>query len=164
VEQLEATVADITYRNAENGYTVMQVRAGRDKVTVVGALPELSSGEQIILTGGWVEHPQYGKQWKAAGCEIVKPTTLLGIERYLGSGLIKGVGPATAKLIVSQFGKDALDILSEHPERLAQVPKKGILPKQAEIILYAKKGSGPYGGNERAATRKAALSLRFVSL
>jgi exodeoxyribonuclease V alpha subunit len=132
VEQLEATVADITYRNAENGYTVMQVRAGRDKVTVVGALPELSSGEQIILTGGWVEHPQYGKQWKAAGCEIVKPTTLLGIERYLGSGLIKGVGPATAKLIVSQFGKDALDILSEHPERLAQVPKIG--PKRAAQI------------------------------
>ena len=61
VEQLEATVSDITYRNAENGYTVMQVRAGREKVTVVGALPELSSGEQIVLSGGWMEHPQYGR-------------------------------------------------------------------------------------------------------
>ncbi len=132
VEQLEATVSDITYRNAENGYTVMQVRAGREKVTVVGALPELSSGEQIILSGGWVEHPQYGRQWKAAGCEIVKPTTLLGIERYLGSGLIKGVGPATAKILVAYFGKDALDVLSEHPERMADVPKIG--PKRAAQI------------------------------
>ncbi len=132
MEQLEATVSDITYRNEENGYTVMQVRAGRDKVTVVGALPELSSGEQVILSGSWVEHPQYGKQWKATACEIVKPTTLLGIERYLGSGLIKGVGPATAKILVAYFGKDALDVLSEHPERLNDVPKIG--PKRGAQI------------------------------
>ncbi len=135
VEQLEATVSDITYRNEENGYTVMQVRAGREKVTVVGALPELSSGEQIVLSGSWVDHPQYGRQWKASGCEIVKPTTLLGIERYLGSGLIKGVGPATAKLLVAYFGKDTLDIMSEHPERMADVPKIG--PKRAAQIAQS---------------------------
>jgi len=135
VEQLEATVSDITYRNEDNGYTVMQVRAGREKITVVGALPELSSGEQIVLSGSWVDHPQYGRQWKASGCEIVKPTTLLGIERYLGSGLIKGVGPATAKLLVAYFGKDTLDIMSEHPERMADVPKIG--PKRAAQIAQS---------------------------
>ncbi len=132
---MEATVSDITYRNADNGYTVMQVKAGRDKVTVVGSLPELSSGEQVILSGDWVEHPQYGKQFKAGGCDIVKPTTLLGIERYLGSGLIKGVGPATAKILVAYFGKDTLDVMSEHPERMADVPKIG--PKRAAQIAQS---------------------------
>ncbi len=135
MERLEATVAETTYRNEDNGYTVLQVRTGRERVTVVGSLPELASGEQIVLDGTWTEHPQYGRQWKATGCEIVKPTTLLGIERYLGSGLIKGVGPATAKLLVAHFGKDVLDILSEHPERLSEVPKMG--KKRGDMIAQS---------------------------
>ncbi len=130
--QIEAVMEETIFRNEENGYSVVQMRVGRESVTVVGVLPSLVAGEQVILTGGWVEHPQYGRQWKAAGCEIRKPTTLLGIERYLGSGLIHGVGPATAKLLVAEFGKETLDILSEHPERLTQVP--GIGRKRAKQI------------------------------
>ena len=133
--QLEAIIEETVFRNEENGYSVVQARAGRDKITVVGTLPALAAGEQVTLTGTWVEHPQYGKQWKATACEIRKPTTLLGIERYLGSGLIKGVGPSTARLLVQEFGKDTLEILSEHPERLTEIP--GIGKKRAAQLAQS---------------------------
>ena len=131
-QQIEAVMEETIFRNEENGYSVVQMRAGRESITVVGTLPALAAGEQVVLDGMWVEHPQYGKQWKATGCEIRKPTTLLGIERYLGSGLIHGVGPATAKLLVAEFGRTTLDVLSEHPERLTEVP--GIGRKRAKQI------------------------------
>ncbi len=130
--QIEAVMEETVFRNEENGYSVVQMRMGRESVTVVGVLPSLAAGEQVLLEGQWVEHPQYGRQWKATACEIRKPTTLLGIERYLGSGLIHGVGPATAKLLVAEFGKMTLDVLSEHPERLTEV--SGIGPKRAKQI------------------------------
>ncbi len=134
-EQLEAIIEETIFRNEENGYSVVAARVGKEEVTVVGTLPALAAGEQVLLQGAWVEHPQYGKQWKATGCEIKKPTTLLGIERYLGSGLIHGIGPATAKLMVQEFGKQTLDILSEHPERLTEVP--GIGKKRAVQLAEA---------------------------
>ncbi|MBQ6950781.1 MAG: ATP-dependent RecD-like DNA helicase [Clostridia bacterium] len=134
-EQLEAIVEETVFRNEENGYSVIEVRTGRSSITAVGILPALAAGEQVILTGQYVEHPQYGKQWKVESCEICKPSTLLGIERYLGSGLIRGVGPATAKLIVQQFGKRTLDIMSETPERLTEVP--GIGKKRAAQLGQA---------------------------
>ena len=143
-EQLEAVIEDTIFRNEENGYSVVEARSGREKVTVVGTLPALAAGEQVLLSGTWVEHPQYGRQWKATGCEIRKPTTLLGIERYLGSGLIHGIGPATAKLLVQEFGKMTLDILSEHPERLTEVP--GIGKKRAQQL--AKSFQEQYGVRE----------------
>ena len=143
-EQLEAVIEDTMFRNEENGYSVVEARSGREKVTVVGTLPALAAGEQVLLSGTWVEHPQYGRQWKATGCEIRKPTTLLGIERYLGSGLIHGIGPATAKLLVQEFGKMTLDILSEHPERLTEVP--GIGKKRAQQL--AKSFQEQYGVRE----------------
>ena len=125
MEQVEASVLGTVYRNEENGYSVVTLRMGRSEITAVGVLPELSAGEQVVLTGDWVEHPQYGRQLKCSACAIRTPTTLLGIERYLGSGLIRGVGPTTAKLIVQTFGEDTLTVLSEHPERLQEVPKMG---------------------------------------
>ena len=125
MEQVEASVLGTIYRNEENGYSVVTVRSGRHEVTVVGTLPELTPGEQAVFTGEWVEHPQYGRQLKCVGCLLQKPTTLLGIERYLGSGLIRGVGPSTAKQIVRYFGEETLTVLSEHPERLQEVPKMG---------------------------------------
>lgn len=128
-EQLEAVIEETIFRNEENGYSVVQAKAGRESVTVVGTLPALAPGEQVLLSGSWTAHPQYGKQWKATACEIRKPTTLLGIERYLGSGLIRGVGPSTARLLVQAFGKNTLDVLSEYPERLTEVP--GIGKKRA---------------------------------
>ena len=134
-EQLEAIVEETVFRNEENGYSVVEVRTGRSSITAVGILPALAAGEQVILTGHYVEHPQYGKQWKVEGCEICKPSTLLGIERYLGSGLIRGLGPATARLIVQQFGKRTLDIMSETPERLTEVT--GIGKKRAAQLGQA---------------------------
>lgn len=125
MEQIEASVVGTVYRNHDNGYSVVTIRTGRSETTVVGVLPMLSSGEQVILSGDWVEHPQYGRQFKCTLCQVQTPTTLLGIERYLGSGLIRGVGPSTAREIVKYFGEETLTVLSEHPERLQEVPKMG---------------------------------------
>ena len=125
MEQVEASVLGTVYRNDENGYSVVMARMGRSEITVVGVLPELTAGEQAVFSGEWVEHPQYGRQLKCTACQLQKPTTLLGIERYLGSGLIHGVGPSTARLIVQHFGEETLTVLSEHPERLQEVPKMG---------------------------------------
>ena len=131
-EQLEATVVGTVFRNPENGYSVITVRSGRNEMTVVGSLPELSPGEQAVFTGTWAEHRTYGRQFHCQGCELRLPTTLLGIERFLGSGLIRGVGPSTAALIVEAFGEETLTVLSEHPERLKEV--RGIGRKRAEMI------------------------------
>ncbi|MGN1367889.1 MAG: ATP-dependent RecD-like DNA helicase [Aristaeellaceae bacterium] len=125
MEQVEASVLGTIYRNEENGYTVLTVREGRRELTVVGTLPELHPGEQAVFTGEWISHPQYGRQLKCTSVALQKPTTLLGIERYLGSGMIHGVGPSTAKMIVAHFGEETLTVLSEHPERLQEVPKMG---------------------------------------
>ena len=132
MEQLEATILGTVFRNPENGWSVVTVRSGRSELTVVGSLPELSSGEQAVFSGEWIEHRTYGRQFSCHACELKVPTTLLGIERYLGSGLIHGVGPSTATLIVEAFGEETLTILSEHPERLTEV--KGIGKKRAAMI------------------------------
>lgn len=131
-EELRGSVIGTVYRNDENGWSVLELRSQGDEVTVVGTLPEIGSGEDCVFTGQWVEHPQYGRQFRANTCQIEQPTSLLGIERYLGSGLIKGVGPSTARLIVAAFGKDTLEVLSEHPERLTEV--SGIGPKRCQQI------------------------------
>ncbi len=149
-EALQAIIEETVYRNEENGYSVVVTHVGREEVTVVGTLPPLAAGEQAVFEGGWVEHPQYGRQWKATACEIKKPTTLLGIERFLGSGLIKGVGPATAKLIIGEFGLKTLDIMSEDPNRLREVP--GIGKKRALQIAAS--------FNEQYAARQTMVFLQ----
>ncbi len=128
----ECTIEDITFRNDSNGWTVMRVRMDKDKVSAVGIMPFVGAGERVRLTGEWVEHPDYGKQLKVSGCETIRPSTKSGIEKYLASGLIKGIGPATAKLIVQHFGVQALDILESEPERLKEI--SGIGPKRAANI------------------------------
>ena len=125
MEHLEAIVQGTVFRNEENGWSVLTVKVGRRDETVVGSLPELGSGEQVTFSGEWTEHRNYGRQFRCQGFEIHPPTTLLGIERYLRSGLIKGVGPTTAARIVKTFGEETLDVLSEHPERLVEVPGIG---------------------------------------
>ena len=132
-EQLTAVVQDTTFRNDENGYTVLRVTVGRATQTVVGQMPELSPGENVTFEGSWTEHPAYGKQFHALKCTITPPTGKTAIEKYLGSGLIRGIGPSTAKLIVRHFGENALEILDEHPERLTEV--SGIGKKKAAMIL-----------------------------
>lgn len=132
-EQLTAVVQETTFRNEDNGYTVLRVSSGRSQQTVVGQMPELSAGENVTFEGVWTEHPVYGRQFSAKACAITPPTGKSAIEKYLGSGLIRGIGPSTAKLIVKCFGEKAMDILDEHPERLTEVP--GIGPKKAAMIL-----------------------------
>ena len=150
MEQLEATIEGTVFRNEENGWTVLTVRSGRTEYTVVGTLPELSPGEQATFTGEWTEHRTYGRQFRCTSCDLKVPTTLLGIERFLGSGLIHGVGPSTAVLIVSAFGEDTLTILSEHPERLTEV--RGIGEKRAAMIAESFR--------EQQSTRRAMVFLQ----
>ena len=133
METLAATVLETTFRNDENGYTVLRVSVGRSTQTVVGQMPELSSGESVTFEGDWIEHAVYGQQFSSKSCKITPPTTLSAIEKYLGSGLIRGIGPATAKLIIKAFGEDSLQILEEKPHRLTEV--QGIGAKKAAMIV-----------------------------
>ncbi|RLC83303.1 MAG: ATP-dependent RecD-like DNA helicase [Chloroflexi bacterium] len=136
-EQLRGTVERVTYYNEETGYSVIRLNVpGRgDLVTVVGNLPEVQPGESLRLEGRWTTHPQYGRQFKAERCEQVLPATVEGIRRYLGSGLVKGVGPVTAARIVQRFGTDTLRVLDEEPHRLREA--LGVGPKRAAAIAKA---------------------------
>ena len=125
MEKLRGKTSGTLFRNEENGYSVISIRTADGIATVTGALPELTEGEVIEVEGSWTHHPQYGRQFRSSSIRIESPQTLSAIEIYLGSGLIKGVGPSTARLIVETFGKDTLDVLSSKPERLLEVPKIG---------------------------------------
>ena len=120
-------IDNITYRNQENGFTIARLAADneQEKITVVGAFATLEEGEHIEVQGVWTEHPQYGRQLKIEEYRIIYPTTETGIEKYLGSGMIRGIGPKSAKRIVAHFGDKALDIIDENPMRLIEVPKLG---------------------------------------
>jgi exodeoxyribonuclease V alpha subunit len=133
-ELLVGTVERITYYNEENGYTVAQVTPeGRAyTVTVVGNLPEVSPGENLRLVGQWVSHPRYGRQFQVERYTTVLPATTAGIEKYLGSGLIKGVGPVTARRIVQRFKLETLRIIEEEPQRLREA--LGVGKHRASLI------------------------------
>lgn len=133
MEQLSATVLETTFRNDDNGYTVLRVAVGRGQQTVVGVMPKLSAGESVAFEGDWLEHPTYGRQFSAKTCTIAPPDSTSSVEKYLGSGLIRGIGPSTAKLIVKHFGMDTMAVMDEHPERLTEV--SGIGPKKAAMII-----------------------------
>ncbi|MGQ9779232.1 MAG: SF1B family DNA helicase RecD2 [Bacillota bacterium] len=134
---IEGSVERITFYNEENSFTVAKFQQEPDGTltTIVGNLPGISVGETLRLTGEWINHPEYGRQFQVEAVERVAPATLVGMERYLGSGLIKGIGPVTAKKIVRAFGLAALDIIRARPERLTQI--EGIGPKKAERIAQA---------------------------
>ncbi len=136
-EQLEGAVERITYYNEENGYSVVRlsVNTRSDLVTVVGNLPEVQPGESLQLEGRWTTHPQYGLQFQAEWCKQVLPATVEGIKAYLGSGMIKGVGPVTAKRIVQRFGVDTLRVLDVEPARLREA--LGVGPKRAASVAAA---------------------------
>lgn len=136
-DRLHGSVERVTYYNEENGYSVIRLNVeGRsDLVTVVGSLPEVQPGESLRLEGQWTTHPQYGRQFKAEQCEQVLPATVEGIKAYLGSGMIKGVGPVTAGRIVRRFGTDTLQVLDEEPDRLQEA--LGVGPKRAAAVVKA---------------------------
>ncbi len=144
MESLSGSVERITYYNPENGYTVLRLRPEHGRVsgvnrdgmaTVTGNLPELSPGEYLQLQGQWVNHPKHGMQFQVEICTQTIPATVAGVRRYLGSGLIKGIGPRLADRIVACFGKNTLDIIENQPEKLRNVPDIG--PKRAAMIAAA---------------------------
>ena len=130
--QITGTIQTIIYRNADNGWTVLELTAENgERLSAVGTLPLCAVGERVELEGAFVTHPRYGRQFKASSAKTLAPATLAAIEGYLGSGVIKGVGAATAHAIVAHFGMDTLSVLDEQPERLTEIPgigkKRGVL-------------------------------------
>ncbi|ARX83614.1 helicase [Streptomyces alboflavus] len=135
---VEGVLERVTYANEENGYTVARVDTGRgggDLLTVVGALLGAQVGESLRMEGRWGSHPQYGKQFTVENYTTVLPATIQGIRRYLGSGLIKGIGPVMADRITTHFGVDTLDVIETEPKRLIEVP--GLGPKRTKKIAAA---------------------------
>lgn len=125
----------ITYQNADNGYTVAQlvIKGSKDPVCVVGSMPLLQPGETVECSGSWTHHLLYGKQFVVAQCSIKAPADIIGIKKYLGSGLVKGIGPVVAGKIVEYFGIETLDIIDKTPERLKEID--GIGKKKADLII-----------------------------
>ncbi|SES08187.1 ATP-dependent RecD-like DNA helicase [Streptomyces qinglanensis] len=135
---LEGVLERITYANEDNGYTVARVDTGRgagELLTVVGALLGAQAGESLRMEGRWGSHPQYGRQFHVDNYVTVLPATVQGIRRYLGSGLVKGVGPRIADRIVSHFGVDTLEVIEADARRLIEVP--GLGPKRTGLIAAA---------------------------
>lgn len=132
---VEGIVEDIVFQNESNGYTVAVIQTQDDVVTIVGCIPIINMGETLRLQGQWDYHPSYGQQLKVETYTTVVPATLNGIEKYLSSGLLPGIGPKTAKKIVEQFGVDSIDILQYNPEKLKLV--EGIGDKKAQKIVEA---------------------------
>ena len=135
---LEAVLERITYANEETGYTIARVatdRTGPDLLTVVGPLLGAQIGESLRLTGRWGSHPKYGKQFQVHSYTTVLPATIQGIRRYLGSGLIKGIGPMMAERMVAHFGTEILTIIDQQPARLIEV--HGLGPKRTRRIADA---------------------------
>lgn len=127
MERLRCVVERITYQNETNGYTVIKCRAKnyQDLVTVVGAMPDVHVGSVLSLTGQWKVDAKYGRQFAMETFEETLPATVYGMEKYLGSGLIKGIGPKYARKIVGQFGADTLNVIEDQPDRLLEIPGIG---------------------------------------
>jgi len=134
---LQGQIERITYTNEENGFTIARVKVygQRDLVTVVGTLMAPTPGEILKMSGEWVNHPKYGEQFKIVQCKTAVPASVYGIQKYLGSGLIKGIGPVMAKRIVARFGKDTLDVIENDIETLAEV--EGIGKKRIRMVRKA---------------------------
>lgn len=151
-ESVTGYIDHVIFRNEENGYTVMILKGvdGEEELTCVGTFPVLTMGASVELTGSYIQHPVYGKQFQVSVLTEKMPEDAMAMERYLGSGAIKGIGAALAARIVRRFGKDTLHIVEEEPERLAEV--KGISEKKArEIAMQVA---------EKADMRKAMMFLQ----
>ncbi|MCX8161158.1 MAG: ATP-dependent RecD-like DNA helicase [Candidatus Saccharicenans sp.] len=133
MECLEGTVEQIIFYNPENGYTVFKIKTESQEVTVVGNFPPLSPGECLKLTGRWEKNSRFGPQFQMESFSLTLPSSVRGVERFLASGLIRGVGPVLAQRIVKKFGERTVSILSETPEKLKQVA--GIGEKKFSEIL-----------------------------
>lgn len=148
LDEIAGSVERVTYYNPENGYSVIRLQpdsrgmlpfkyaSGRDAlITVVGNLPEVNPGEWLKLQGRWSQHPKHGRQFQVELCEKAMPASLEGIKRYLGSGLVRGIGPVMAERIVNTFGEQTLDVIDYEPTRLREV--LGIGKKRVSGIIKA---------------------------
>ena len=137
METLQGILERIVYENPDTGYTVgrLSARDHAELITVVGNLASINPGESLLLQGEWVDNAKYGRQFQIEKYETILPANVVGLRKYLGSGLIKGIGPKMAGLIVRKFGMDTMDVIENEPEKLARVP--GIGRKRVQIIKEA---------------------------
>lgn len=135
MDEIQGMIQEIVFRNEVNGYTVLEILEDKQETTLVGYFPFVNMGETIKAAGQWVEHQDYGRQFKMEAYQVITPATINGIGRYLASGLIPGIGPATAKKLVEKFGLDTLDIIQYNPQKLLEIP--GIGDKKLEKIHNA---------------------------
>ena len=137
MDTLQGILERIVFENPDNGYTVgrFSARGHPELVTVVGNLASVNPGESLILQGTWVNTPRYGRQFKIERYETILPANIMGLRKYLGSGLIKGIGPKMAARIVNKFGMDTMDVIEQAPEKLARIP--GIGRKRVKMIRQA---------------------------
>lgn len=135
MESLDGIVEQVTFYAEDSGYSVFQLKVQHSKepLTVVGELPAVFAGESVRLSGQWLQHPKYGQQFRAHSCEKLLPASINGLQRYLGSGLIKGVGPVTARRMIKTFGMDVVKVLEEEPDRLLEIPLIG--PRKRDQIV-----------------------------
>ena len=159
--EMTGSVEEVIFRNEKNGYTILELNTGTELVTVVGSMPFISVGEELHVVGGWVNHPNFGQQFKAEAFERSMPATTSAMLKYLSSGAVKGIGPSTAAKIVEAFGENTLQVLENEPERLSII--KGITRQKAkkmsdefrqmhgirEMMLYL----GSYGISPEEAVR-----------
>ena len=136
-EEISGLIERVTFHNGENGFCVLRVKTPghRQETTVVGSLPSVTAGEWVVAEGWWVRDKEHGLQFKASTMQTVPPTTPDGIERYLGSGLVKGIGPILAKKLVGRFGAEVLTVIETRTAELQSVD--GIGPKRRERIAQA---------------------------
>lgn len=132
MQEIQGIVDDIVYQNEENGYVVAKLKTKNAITTAVGIVPFIMEGQNLKLTGEWVTHKKFGEQFKIKYAEEIIPNTTTGIERYLSSGAISGIGPVTARKIVEKFGEGTLEILDNHIERLREI--EGIGKKKIDLI------------------------------
>ncbi|CAO5674488.1 MAG: ATP-dependent RecD-like DNA helicase [Holosporales bacterium] len=137
VEIIQGTIERITFHNEDSGFCVLRMKVSgfKDLVTLVGNIASVGVGEYIHATGSWINNKTYGQQFKATSVKITKPNSLEGIQKYLGSGMIKGIGPKNAEKLVDKFGKNVFDIIEYHPYRLKEIP--GIGQYRIDMITQA---------------------------
>src|ERR1700679_1971084 len=133
-EPLAGLVERVTFHSADSGFCVLRIKARghRDLVTVLGAAPSIAAGEYVQASGTWENHREHGVQFRATFLRVTAPTSAEGMEKYLGSGLIKGIGPAFAQRLMKAFNEQVLEVIEQVPHRLLEV--EGIGPKRAQRI------------------------------
>ena len=134
IEELSGAIEKTIYQNEETGFSVFVMQFAKDKSTIVrGFMPATVPGQEISVTGTWVMHPKFGRQFEAKTCVASTPTSLTGLKKYLGSGMIKGIGPKYAEKLVEAFGEKTLEIIDKEPHKLNRV--EGIGAKRLEMII-----------------------------